>query len=159
LLRAAWVDFLGRVPWEMFVTLTFDPNRVYPVGRIRAGREAFKWCGHVAWTLRQQIVWLIALEQGRSGQWHAHALLADVKHDISALVAVWRMRNGYADLRPVRDTAGVVLYSTKQAAFSGEIVLSDSVASYRDRLVEAPGILLHPEQPELAGRSGYGNRK
>ena len=160
LLQAAWVDFLGRLPWELFVTLTFDPSRVYPVGRVRASREAFRWCGHVAWTLRHELAWLIAVERGRSGQWHAHALLAGVEHDISAVAAIWRMRNGQVDVRAVHDTQRIVLYSTKQAALSGEIVLSDSVGLYRDRLGIAPRVLLHPEFPMASTRSvnAVGNR-
>ncbi len=41
-LLVAWVELLGHVRWDLFVTLTFDPKRVFPVGCTRAGKEAFK---------------------------------------------------------------------------------------------------------------------
>jgi hypothetical protein len=40
----AWSQWLERVPWELFVTLTFDPKRVFPVDRNMPSREAFWWC-------------------------------------------------------------------------------------------------------------------
>jgi hypothetical protein len=144
MLRLAWVEFLGRIPWDLFVTLTFDEKRVFPVGRIRAGREAFRWCGHVGWALRRPVAWLIALERGASGQWHAHVLLVGVPHDISALATMWELRNGRIDVRPVSNAIGVVLYTTKEAALSGELVLSDTLTLYRDRLTERPRVVMHP---------------
>jgi hypothetical protein len=44
----AWIDFLSRVPWELLVTLTFDPKKVFPVNRHLADREAFEWCALLA---------------------------------------------------------------------------------------------------------------
>ena len=84
-LLVAWVDFLSCIPWEFFVTLTFDPKRVFPVDCTRAEREAFRWCGQVGYALRRPVGWLIALERHASGQWHAHVLLVGVPPDISAL--------------------------------------------------------------------------
>jgi len=64
--------------------------------------------------------------------------------DISALAAIWEQRNGRVDVRPVSDANGVVLYSTKQAALAGEIVLSDTLAPYRERLTAKPQVDLYP---------------
>jgi len=144
MLRLAWVEFVGHIPWDLFVTLTFDEKRVFPVGRIRAGREAFKWCGHIGWALRRPVGWLIALERGASGQWHAHVLLVGVRHDISALATMWELRNGRVDVRPVTNGTGVVLYSTKEAAFSGEVVLSDTLTLYRDQRTDRSRVVLYP---------------
>jgi hypothetical protein len=145
MLRVAWVDFLGRVPWDLFVTLTFDPKRVFPVPCTRAGREAFEWCGMIACALRHPIGWLIALERGFSGQWHAHVLLVGVAADMAAFAELWALRNGHIDVKPVTDGAGIVLYSTKQAALSGEIVLSDTLPLYVNRLPAHERVALYPK--------------
>jgi hypothetical protein len=151
MLRLAWVEFLGLVPWDLFVTLTFDPKRVFPVNCTRAEREAFRWCGSIGYALRRPVGWLIALERGVSGQWHAHVLLVGVPHDISALATMWELRNGLINVQPVNNTIGVVLYSTKQAALSGEVVLSDTLAAYRDRLTDRPRVVLYPTIDEEDG--------
>src|SRR5262245_23293128 len=118
LLRLAWVRLAGSVAWDLFVTLTFDPKRVYPVGSERAAKEAVRWCGDVARTLRRPVGWLIAPERMASGQWHAHVLLVGVPKNIGPLAAIWEMRNGSIDVQVVRDGAAVVLYATKDAALS-----------------------------------------
>src|SRR5687767_13302360 len=99
--RVAWVDFLGCVHWDLLVTLTFDPKRVFPVSCSRSENEALKWCGLVGWALRHPIAWLIAPERHLSGLWHAHVLLAGVPRDISGLANLWRMRNGHIHVQPV----------------------------------------------------------
>ena len=142
-LQLAWVDFLSRVPWDIFVTLTFDQKRVFPVTCARAGNDAFRWCGYVAWALRRPIAWLIAPERAASGQWHAHALLVGVPQNISILSKAWELGRGRIDVRRIHNSAGVVLYSTKEAAFSGDILLSDTLARYSDRLNREPLIALY----------------
>lgn len=137
-LQLGWVSFLDQVPWVLFVTLTFDPRRVYPVNCFRAGQEAFRWCGVIGWAVRGPVAWLIAPERGVSGQWHAHALLAGVPNDISAQAALWQARNGRIHVRPVDDLSKATLYATKQEAFSGEVILSDTLRLYRDRVGANP---------------------
>jgi hypothetical protein len=151
MLRLAWVEFLGCIPWNLFVTLTFDPKRVYPESATRAEKEALTWCGQVGWALRRPVGWLIATERGTSGQWHAHALLADVPHDIAALAATWELRNGLIHVRPVTDANRAVLYSTKQAAFSGTVVLSDTLTRYRTRRTTRPRVALYSVVDEESG--------
>jgi hypothetical protein len=51
-LRDAWGNLLGRFPWQWFVTLTFDPTRVFPVSSAVVEREAIWWGGMVARMLR-----------------------------------------------------------------------------------------------------------
>jgi hypothetical protein len=131
MLRLAWVEFLGWLPWELFVTLTFDPKKTFPVDAAKATREALVWCGHLAWALRTPIAWLVAPERGSSGMWHVHVLLIGTGDDISAIVAPWRVRNGNVDVRPVHERQGAVLYSTKEAALTGDVVLSDTLIRYR----------------------------
>ncbi len=89
-------------------------------------------------------MWLIALERGASGLWHAHVLLADVRGDISALATIWESRNGQIDVQPVTNGPGAVLYTTKEAALSGEILLSDTLASYGKRFTDQPCVALYP---------------
>src|SRR5450759_2104829 len=74
----AWAKWLGRLPWELFVTLTFDPKRVFPVSQDRASREAGQWCNETSRIYRLPIGWVIAPERGTSSQWHAHALMVGV---------------------------------------------------------------------------------
>lgn len=146
-LIAAWAAWLGGLPWEWFVTLTFDPGRRYPVSAQLAGREAVTWCGHVGCALRVPVAWLIALERGRSGQWHAHALIAGTQRDLSSATPLWEARNGGVDVRPVHNAHGVVLYSTKEAALSGELILSDTLWRYRTESPVRRRVNLCPDLP------------
>jgi hypothetical protein len=132
-LQLAWGAFLGRVRWDNFVTLTFDPKRVFPVGQERAVREAVSWCNGVARALRTPVGWVVAPERTRSGQWHSHALLVGVEHEQAvALAAPWQFRNGMIDIRRVAagDSNTIALYTTKEAAITGEAVLSDTLGRY-----------------------------
>ena len=144
-LLVAWVDFIGCLPWELFITLTCDPRRVFPVEGARMEKEALKWCGLIGWTFRRPVAWLIASERGRSGQWHAHVLLAGAPPDISVLATLWELRNGRIKVQPVTDVNGAVLYSTKNAALSGDVVLSDTVRRYRQQFSNTPGVALFPQ--------------
>ncbi len=148
MLKLAWVEFLGRIPWDLFVTLTFDPKRVFPVSETRCEKEAVGWCSQLEYAIRRPVASLIAVERGRSGQWHGHVLLAGVPSDISIsispLAEIWELRNGQINVKPVHAVAGAVLYTTKEAALSGNLVLSDAVGRYRDRLTDRSVVSLHP---------------
>ena len=80
-----WARFLGRFKWEFFITLTFDPRRVFPVGRELADREAFEFCKDVARAARRPIGWAYVVEPGKGGCWHAHVILI-------GLDRAWRTR-------------------------------------------------------------------
>jgi hypothetical protein len=157
-LSAAWASFLGRVPWKVMVTLTFDPKRVFPVDQSRASREAWDWCTKLGWMLRRRIAWLYATERGRTGQWHAHALVADASvKDLEAALAIWKLRNGTTHARKVSAGFVAVLYVTKSARYGTEVVLSDEIVLYRDRLNQ--DILVRLEvAPRDDGRSRPGGR-
>jgi hypothetical protein len=136
----AWAQWLGRLPWELFVTLTFDPKRVFPVNENRACREAAQWCEDTARLYRLHMGWVYAPERGTSGQWHAHALLIGGprrKGEASCLpeaAGMWRARNGSIDVQRIDGVPGVTLYTTKQAAATGAIVMSDTLRRYRHLL-------------------------
>jgi hypothetical protein len=153
-LRVAWMEFVGRIPWTLFVTLTFDPRRVYPVDRVRAENEALRWCSLIGWAHRRRVAWLIATERGRSGQWHAHVLLTGVASDMSVIAGMWSLRNGHVDVRPITNAPGAVLYSTKDAALSGELLLSDTLHHYRDRMSDRPVAMLYQPSSDESTQRG-----
>ena len=134
-LRDAWARFLGRFPWEWFVTLTFDPKRIFPVSRTRVEREAIWWGQSVAKACRSPVGWICAPERGRGGLWHGHVLMLEESKDWSpeSTLSMWRERNGRIDAQRVTDQAGITLYTTKQAAAAGTIMLSDTLTRYQSR--------------------------
>jgi hypothetical protein len=145
-LQKAWADLLSRVQWDCFVTLTFDPDRVYPVRRQKASRESFAWCNQTARMLRRPIGWIYASERGRAGQWHSHVLIVGASPECLVVPAdAWRLRNGFVDVRRVDNSGRLALYATKSAALSGEIVWSETLTYYRDRRQPSATIALHAE--------------
>lgn len=151
-LSAAWGQWLAPVAWQLMVTLTFDPKRVFPVNAALANREAFWWCGQVGRLLRRPVGWLYAVERGRAGAWHAHGLLVGVPGELGkAPAAMWEQRNGRFHAQPVTGSRGAVLYTSKDAALSGEIVLSDTLACYREWLTDRSRVALYPTADEEPG--------
>ncbi len=138
----AWSDFLAPLPWQLFVTLTFDLHRVFPVDQQVASREAFQWCNTTSWIYRLPLGWIYAPERSPSGVWHAHALLIGVpwlrpqqeddEEDLPEARGMWTARNGIINVRRVHSAPGASLYTTKQAAFSGKVVWSDTLSRYLD---------------------------
>jgi hypothetical protein len=146
-LHQTWGAFLGRVPWEWSVTLTFDPHRVFPVGRRRADWEASHWCDELGWIYRRPIGWVYTTERGRNGQWHAHALLVGLGSlSIAPAAAIWRVRNGYLNTRRVYAGQRAVLYATKEACRTGDVVVADTLTHYRARLGPELSVELHDDQ-------------
>jgi len=149
--HTAWATWLGRVPWELFITLTFDPKRVLPVGQDKASREAVRWCNDTSRMYRKTLGWVVAPERRRSRQWHGHALMIGVpmaNGKVSRLpeaAGTWRARNGHIRVDPVDRVSGVTLYTTKHAAAAGAIVLSDTLCRYRDALAAETLVCLRPE--------------
>jgi hypothetical protein len=132
-LRDAWGNLLGRFPWQWFVTLTFDPTRVFPVSCAMVEREATAWSNQVSRMFRLPVGWVCALERGRGGGRHVHVLMLTDQQQWSpeAALPMWRERNGRIDARRVTDQAGIALYTTKEAAEAGTIVLSDTLTRYQ----------------------------
>lgn len=131
-IASAWASWLGVFPWELFVTLTFDPAKVFPVSAALAGKEAHWWCGQLGRIHRKPIGWVYSVERGRSGSWHSHALLVGLGEDVgTAARAMWTERNGRIHVRAVDNGTRAVLYTSKEAALAGEIVLSDTIDRYR----------------------------
>lgn len=147
-LQRAWADFLGRFEWQWFVTLTFDPRRAFPAGHRKADREAFWWCGQVEHLLRRPVAWVYAPERGPTGQWHVHALFLGIgaPEEWRAPRALWTARNGYLDVRPVTDSDGALMYATKSAALSGEVVVCDTLGAFRHMLADRLAVRLLPDE-------------
>ena len=148
-LSLAYAEFLGRVRWEVMITLTFDPRRRFPVSRDRAVQEAIKWANTLAYAVARPIGWLIAAERGRGGSWHAHVLIVGVdERAVEPVASLWRSRNGRLDIKPVYEGTGAVLYTTKTAADEGQVVVADTLATYLKDHVAAVApttvIELHP---------------
>lgn len=130
-LQRRWAEFLGQLAWEFFVTLTFDPKRVFPAGREVVSREAFWWCGLVGHLSRRPIGWAYAAERGSGGAWHAHVLVIGVGDaSWSGPTAGWRQRNGFISIQPVADGRRASVYTCKSVA-DDEVVLSDTLGRYR----------------------------
>jgi hypothetical protein len=147
-LRLAWAEFLGRIPWDMFTTLTFDSKRVFPVGRELADREVFWWLSVAGHIFRRPIGWVYVVERHASGLWHGHALVSGAGAAASWKVAsdIWRVRNGLADIQRVDSIEGAALYTSKSVAVDGEVVLSDTLSRYQ-RLAPAPMVVrLTPDE-------------
>jgi len=148
-LRRAWSEFLGRLQWQQSVTLTFDPKRVFPVSRERAEREASWWCAQLARVARRAVGWLFAAERTANGLWHVHVLVIGAgRLPWKLMNDLWRTRNGHAKIVPVHDTSGAVLYTTKEAYRTGEIVLSDTLTRYRNQLATNELVKLVPDDTE-----------
>lgn len=125
----AWGDYVGRLPWQYAVTLTFDPKRVFPVRQARADREAWRWCADLGRLARRPVVWLYATERSAGGLWHAHVLLFDVRQrELDVATAVWEVRNGRVHVRAVFDGCGATLYASKSVPWGAEVVVSDTVS-------------------------------
>lgn len=146
-LADAWGEFLGRVPWESFATLTFSPRLVSDVSQDLARDESIWWCHQTARILRRPVGWLVAPERGRGGRWHSHVLLVGTGGDLGdAPGAMWNQRCGRIDFQTVYNAPGAVLYTTKSAASIGEVTLSDTLKRYRPCLLEKPALALWPEE-------------
>lgn len=144
-LHRGWAELLGRFPWELSVTLTLDPKRGFPTGRDDMDREAFWWCGYVGRVYRRPVGWAYALEQGRAGSWHAHALLVGVGDTrLRAPIATWEQRCGFIAVKQVANVERIALYTSKSVAWDGEITLSDTLGHYTTAVSPATVVALYP---------------
>lgn len=147
----AWSGVLACLPWELFVTLTFDDSKVPDVSEQLASREAFDWCNGASRIYRRPLGWVFAPETGKTGRWHVHVLIIGVPNALGEpsrlpeACGVWKARNGFIDMQCVHDLRGVTLYSTKQAAAAGTLVWSDTLGRYRDALQPKPTMSLCPD--------------
>jgi len=128
-LKAAWVELLGRWPWEWFCTLTFAEPNVHPeraakcfrVWVATANRMAF---GH-GWASRGEgVTWVRALEYQRRGTIHFHGLMSGVGGlRRLTLMDRWKELAGFARVGAVKDQERVRKYVAKYVVKEGDIDL------------------------------------
>ncbi len=110
--RAAWNevgdlgDWLGGHEWDAFATLTFD-ERFGPGGP--SGARALHLGRNWLETLPHRPGWYLAVETGRFGRTHLHALIAPGSPRVprKALWRSWFKRFGRARLQPVDPARGL----------------------------------------------------
>jgi hypothetical protein len=96
--------------------------------------------------------WLYAAERSQSGVWHVHALVIGVQEaDWKAAQTIWEARNGLADVRPVFEGNGAVLYVTKNAWEQGDVILSDTLQRYQGEVRQDIVVNLHAVKARGAG--------
>ena len=123
----AWGEWLGLLPWEFFLTLTFDPDRLLSRGWEYSSREVFRFLQVAAYLCRRPLAWAYALERGSNGFYHAHAVLIGAgEPNLKTLAAVWNIRNGFARIERVSTPGKCSLYTTKHQG-RGEVVLADTL--------------------------------
>jgi hypothetical protein len=126
-LARAWGEWLGRIPWDVFITLTFAPRRMHKVSRDFAGKETLMWLRTAEYAHRRPLAWAYAVERGRGGRWHSHVLVANAGSvNWPTLQSVWNERNGHAHVALVYEAQGVSMYTTK-AIEDAEVVVSDAL--------------------------------
>ena len=146
-LHRAWGEVLGRILWEVFVTLTFNPKIVRNVSRELASREAFWWLCHVARLRRRPVMWACAVERHKTEGWHIHAVLENLgRPSWKNLLGAWHERNGHAHVEPVYSRTGIAMYMTKQVGYS-EVMLSDTISLCKAKTLASHIVV--PLEPEV----------
>ncbi len=128
-LKNAWVDLLGRWPWEWFATLTFAEPNVHPERAAKCFRVWISMANRMeygrAWAKRGLgVTWVRALEYQRRGTIHFHALLSDVgRLRRLTLMDRWKELAGFARIGAVKDQERVRKYVAKYVVKEGDIDL------------------------------------
>src|SRR5688500_18407325 len=92
--QQAWIDFLGRYEWRFFATLTSR----YPNTSKRLVSEFRRFIRRLERISKGDVSWFYAIESGRSGIQHIHALIApSVALPAKILEAEWRL--GFSHIR------------------------------------------------------------
>lgn len=103
-LKTAWVDFIKRYNWSLFVTLTFK----YPVKTIYGAQSKIRaWLNQVTYAELRSVSYIFFLEQFHSGYWHCHGLIRNEFEEYDSALKIWRswqIYNGgrarFSELRP-----------------------------------------------------------
>ena len=129
----AWAEYLGRWPWQWFVTLTFRAD-VHPEAadkRFRSWLAAVERERNRVGLFDGGLRWVRALEYQRRGVIHFHVLLGNVGA-LRYATAHEHWREGHAWIEPVRDSGAVRAYVAKYVAKGGEIDLGGDGMSRPD---------------------------
>lgn len=141
-LRDAWGTWLGKQPWDLFVTLTSE-KQTHPEAMLKR----FRYCMHKAsdhvygrnWDRRGTgLQWVVGIERTKRGWPHCHAVVAFPSCDIRGPsgrgifdLGYWQKwmsdTGGHAWLQIPRSEDAVVSYVTKYVTKDGDLELSPSV--------------------------------
>jgi len=141
-LRGAWGDWIGRQPWDLFVTLTSE-DRTHPEAMLKRFRYCMaKASDHVYgrnWDRRGDgLQWVVGIERHLSGNPHCHAVVRFPMVDIRGAdgraifdLGYWQQRftdtGGFAWLELPRSEQAVVNYVTKYIVKDGDLELSPKI--------------------------------
>lgn len=141
-LRETWGEWLGRQPWDLFVTLTSD-RLTHPEAMLKR----FRYCMHKAsdhvygrnWDRRQGgLQWVVGIERTKQGWPHSHAVVRfptiDIKgpegrqvFDLGYWQSWMTATGGFAWLELPRSEAAVVQYVCKYVVKDGDLEVSPTV--------------------------------
>lgn len=140
-LLEAWVEFLGRWPWDWFGTLTFRGDAIHPesadkrfrvwVSKINRNLFGPRWSKH-----GQGVRWVRALEFQRRDVLHFHVLLgAQGLSDLMRLswMDEWDKLAGWARIEAPKSQRRVTGYCAKYVAKGGELDLGGPLSNDVDR--------------------------
>ena len=135
-LRQAYAEFLRRYPWDLFVTVTFDPNLRSLAHHRNPERSDKDFRGLICFTnerlygkrwLRRTkhkgVIWARVQEPHVTGSLHFHALVHSPSAPITLPIARavetwWERRYGMARVEVPRSQADVAKYLVK---YVGEV--------------------------------------
>jgi hypothetical protein len=161
-LRGSWGEWIGRQPWDLFVTLTSE-KQTHPEAMLKRFRYCMnKASDHVYGRSRKpqdrRLQWVAGLERTKQGWPHSHAVVRFPGTDIRGQegrnifdLGYWQKwmtaTGGFAWLEIPRSEQAVVQYVTKYVVKDGELELSRTVD-----FAQAPGSQLLLDQGRRAGR-------
>ena len=158
-IREAWGEWIGRQPWDLFVTLTSE-RQTHP----EAMSKRFKYCmkhveQHVYGRRREPaghtLQWVVGLERTKQGWPHSHAVVrfpnipeADIIPKDVFDLGYWQRwmseTGGFAWLEIPKSQQAVVNYVAKYITKGGDLELSRNLDFPRSAWSQ---ILLHDAQP------------
>lgn len=134
-LRDAWAEWIGRQPWDLFVTVTSE-RQTHPEAMLKR----FRYCMNTAsdhvygkhWDRRGTgLQWLVGLERTKRGWPHCHAVVRfpnfDLRGDQGKAIfplAYWRDKfsdGGFAKLDLPRDVDACIGYVSKYVTKDGDL--------------------------------------
>lgn len=148
-LEQAWVTFLAPYEWQWFATFTFR-EAIHP----EAADKKFRYwvrllnernVGHAHWRPNKRHLiaqWCRGLEWQKRDVLHYHALIANLppfgsdRAEREHWAATWAGldHSGFAYIKPVAETGGVVGYVSKYVAKGGQVDLSPSLPRFVPQL-------------------------
>lgn len=136
-LRNAWADWLSAIPFQWFLTLTFETN-VHPEAALKRFKRFTNDLNRSLYGRRWMrkppggVFWVVAVERQKRGVVHLHALMGD-QNDLNELARrltwmdAWNEIAGYARIEAIKSEAAVLRYVTKYVVKDGDIEFSSNL--------------------------------